>query len=158
MANLSDHIEEYLKKLLDLTTRSYIDIQRHELAGKFGCVPSQINYVLASRFSPERGYLVESRRGGGGYIRIFCLQPMQLRSWEGLLDEISSDDFEPLRALHLIKRGCEEHILSRREGRIICSLLNEELFAEAGCSKKMVRLLQKRLLKAALEAILKESY
>jgi transcriptional regulator CtsR len=46
------------------------ELQRAELAGKFNCVPSQINYVISTRFSPERGYLVESRRGGGGYIRI----------------------------------------------------------------------------------------
>ena len=47
-----------------------IEIQRNELAQTIGCVPSQINYVIASRFTPEQGYIVESRRGGGGYIRI----------------------------------------------------------------------------------------
>ena len=46
------------------------EIQRNELAEKIGCVPSQINYVISSRFTPEHGYIVESRRGGGGYIRI----------------------------------------------------------------------------------------
>ena len=46
-----------------------IEIQRNELAQTIGCVPSQINYVIASRFTPEQGYIVESRRGGGGYIR-----------------------------------------------------------------------------------------
>ena len=47
-----------------------IEIQRNELAQTIGCVPSQINYVLSSRFTPEHGYMIESRRGGGGYIRI----------------------------------------------------------------------------------------
>jgi transcriptional regulator CtsR len=56
------------------------ELQRSELANKFKCVPSQINYVISTRFSPEHGYIVESRRGGGGYIRItrVCMQPERL--------------------------------------------------------------------------------
>lgn len=66
MGNLADRIEEYLKQILEKTTEGYIVLQRSELAGEFECVPSQINYVLDTRFTVERGYLVESRRGGGG--------------------------------------------------------------------------------------------
>lgn len=56
------------------------ELQRSELASRFNCVPSQINYVISTRFSPERGYIVESRRGGGGYIRIrrVRMDPKQL--------------------------------------------------------------------------------
>ena len=56
------------------------ELQRSELANRFNCVPSQINYVISTRFSPERGYIVESRRGGGGYIRIrrVRMDPKQL--------------------------------------------------------------------------------
>ena len=66
---IADFIKEALKED-DGTT----ELQRSELAGKFNCVPSQINYVISTRFSPERGYIVESRRGGGGYIRISRVQ------------------------------------------------------------------------------------
>ena len=54
-----------------------VEIQRNELAQTVGCVPSQINYVIASRFTPEQGYIVESRRGGGGYIRRAAMEPNQ---------------------------------------------------------------------------------
>ena len=64
MSNLADGMEEYLKKLLTLSPSGYIDLKRKELAGKFNCVPSQVNYVLETRFTLEKGYMVESKRGG----------------------------------------------------------------------------------------------
>jgi len=73
MSNLADRIEEYLKMILQQTDEGYIVLQRGFLADFFSCAPSQINYVLTTRFSAERGYLVESRRGGGGYLRIVRL-------------------------------------------------------------------------------------
>lgn len=66
---ISDLVAEYIKKMLE-DSGGMAEIQRNELAETMGCVPSQINYVLTSRFTPEQGYIVESRRGGGGYIRI----------------------------------------------------------------------------------------
>lgn len=65
---MSDLIEEFIKELFE--ENEYIEIQRNDLAEKFNCVPSQINYVIATRFKPSQGYYVESRRGGGGHIRI----------------------------------------------------------------------------------------
>ncbi len=70
---ISDSVANYILQLLN-EANGTAEIQRNELAGFLGCVPSQINYVLTSRFTPEQGYLVESRRGGGGYIRITRLQ------------------------------------------------------------------------------------
>ena len=65
---ISDSIANYILELLD--DDGCAEIRRNELASTLGCVPSQINYVLTSRFTPEQGYHIESRRGGGGYIRI----------------------------------------------------------------------------------------
>lgn len=65
---MSDIIEEFIKELFD--EEDSIEIQRNELAEHFNCVPSQINYVIATRFKPSQGYYVESRRGGGGHITI----------------------------------------------------------------------------------------
>ena len=74
MARLSDIIEDFLKEMInDMNGR--IEIQRNELASRFNCVPSQINYVISTRFTNEKGYYVESRRGGGGYITIRRLNP-----------------------------------------------------------------------------------
>ena len=66
---MSDVIEEFIKELFD-EDNEVIEIQRNELAEHFNCVPSQINYVISTRFKPSQGYYVESRRGGGGHITI----------------------------------------------------------------------------------------
>lgn len=67
---LSDLIADMIQHMLSEADDGIAEIQRNELASTLGCVPSQINYVITSRFTPEQGYLVESRRGGGGYIKI----------------------------------------------------------------------------------------
>ena len=67
---ISDLIASFLQESLAESVDGVLEIQRNDLAQRFNCVPSQINYVMSTRFSPERGYIVESRRGGNGYIRI----------------------------------------------------------------------------------------
>ena len=69
VARLSDVIESFIKQIIR-DTQGVAEIQRNELASQFKCVPSQINYVISTRFTNDRGYFVESRRGGGGFIRI----------------------------------------------------------------------------------------
>ena len=71
---ISDLIAGFLQDCLDETGDGVLEVQRGELAQRFNCVPSQINYVMSTCFSPERGYIVESRRGGNGYIRITRVQ------------------------------------------------------------------------------------
>ena len=67
---ISDLIASFLQEGLEMSESGVLEVQRNDLAQRFNCVPSQINYVMSTRFSPERGYIVESRRGGNGYIRI----------------------------------------------------------------------------------------
>ena len=71
---ISDLIASFLQDSLDTAEDGVLEVQRSDLAQRFNCVPSQINYVMSTRFSPERGYIVESRRGGNGYIRITRVQ------------------------------------------------------------------------------------
>ena len=71
---ISDLIAEFLQSSLETSEDGVLEVQRSDLAQRFNCVPSQINYVMSTRFSPERGYIVESRRGGNGYIRITRVQ------------------------------------------------------------------------------------
>jgi transcriptional regulator CtsR len=66
---ISDTIAAFIDEMLN-DCGGTLEIKRNDLAKRLGCVPSQINYVVASRFTPEKGYVIESRRGGGGYIRI----------------------------------------------------------------------------------------
>lgn len=72
-SSLTKIIEEYIDRLLEENQAGEVSLRRKDLAEKFGCVPSQINYVLRSRFAPENGFLVESQRGGHGYIKIIQL-------------------------------------------------------------------------------------
>lgn len=156
MASLTDHIEDYLKKLLAISTRSYVEIQRAELARKFACVPSQVNYVLSSRFSLARGYLVESRRGGGGYIRIYRIINPRSRGWAETLSRMEAGSFDPVQALQFLKRISEEKTLSRREAQMIKTLLQDEHYR--GLGREDRRNIQIKLFKATLEAVLKNSY
>ena len=71
---ISDLIASFLQESLEEAENGVLEVQRNDLAQRFNCVPSQINYVMSTRFSPERGYIVESRRGGNGYIRITRVQ------------------------------------------------------------------------------------
>lgn len=68
--SITQAIEQYLSDLIEQANESVVKLRRKDIAARFGCVPSQINYVLRSRFAPEQGYLVESQRGGHGYIKI----------------------------------------------------------------------------------------
>lgn len=67
---MSDIIAARILELIEASEENMAEIQRNELASIVGCAPSQINYVLSSRFTPERGFIIESRRGGGGYVRV----------------------------------------------------------------------------------------
>lgn len=158
MPNLTDYIEEHLKKLLALSSSRYIEIKRRELAGKFSCVPSQINYVLERRFPLERGYLVESRRGGGGCIRIYRIDPLKIGLWRELIDSLGPEQFSPLRVRQLLKRMVEDNVLSRREAAALGSLLKEESYAAAGLESDEVRLLQRELFVGSLQQLLKVEY
>ena len=71
---ITDLIASFLQDSLEESENGVLEVQRNDLAQRFNCVPSQINYVMSTRFSPERGYIVESRRGGNGYIRITRVQ------------------------------------------------------------------------------------
>ena len=73
--NMSDIIEAYLKQAL--SEQEQVEIRRSEIASRFDCVPSQINYVINTRFTVQQGYLVESKRGGGGYIRIMKVKMLE---------------------------------------------------------------------------------
>ena len=86
---MSDMIEEFIKDLFDET--DYIEIQRNDLAEQFNCVPSQINYVISTRFKPAQGYYVESKRGGGGHITI---KKMNIKKSDYIMHVIESVDKE----------------------------------------------------------------
>lgn len=158
MPNLTDYIEDYLKRLLSLSGAQYIEIRRRELASKFSCVPSQINYVLARRFTPERGYLVESRRGGGGFIRIYRTGLGERSQWAELLGALAESDLDP-EALHqLVTRMKEEKLVSSREARLLSTLVRDSHYRDCALGRAERQRLQRRLLGAAAVELLKAAY
>ena len=116
MAGLSDSIEQFIKDLLDADSR--IEVKRNELAQYFSCAPSQINYVLATRFSMDRGYLVESRRGGSGYVRIIRITNGETDLLDSLLTRVGSSIDEE-SAYAITDRLTEMDIITEREAGIV---------------------------------------
>jgi transcriptional regulator CtsR len=124
---MANNIENYIRRLLDASPSGTILLQRKTLAELFVCVPSQINYVLSTRFTPNRGYLVESRRGGGGYLRIRRLDLTRERVVQ-LLESLRSLDtgrqgVSPQEAVHFIDRLIESKIITQREGHLMKAAL-----------------------------------
>jgi transcriptional regulator CtsR len=106
--SLADRIEQYLKVLIDRSDENQIEIQRAELAETFCCVPSQVTYVLSTRFTESEGYYTHSRRGGKGYVRITRCDISQHS-----IEESASQLFTYLEAL------CQNNLITRREAEMV---------------------------------------
>lgn len=121
---ISDSVANYILQLLN-ETNGIAEIQRNELAGLLGCVPSQINYVITSRFTPEQGYLVESRRGGGGYIRITRLQLSKADMIMHIVNAVGvSLDIATARAM--TDNMVQNNMLSRSDAELIQAAVSEQ--------------------------------
>jgi transcriptional regulator CtsR len=123
---IADLIEQHIKNLLVSTATDMVIIRRQELAQMFDCVPSQINYVLQTRFTPEKGYVVESRRGGGGYIRI--VRMMAPSRGEIIKDVILSID-RPLvqrEVEEILEQLVELDVLDERTAVLLKALIKYE--------------------------------
>jgi len=115
---LSDSIESFIKTLITQEVPE-VELKRNELAEYFGCAPSQINYVLATRFSPDHGYIIESRRGGGGYIRIVRVVQSGAQRLMYLTNERIGDAISEAEAVRLIHQLVEQGLVSLTEGEIM---------------------------------------
>ncbi|GMA50498.1 transcriptional regulator CtsR [Alicyclobacillus contaminans] len=153
--NISDFIERYLKQILQQSQTGVVELQRSELAELFQCVPSQINYVISTRFSVDHGYMVESKRGGGGYIRIRQIRldqnepllrvaqsvgnAVSQREAEGMIDRLRREDVITDREMAMLKSAVSREALPvdlplRDELR--ARLVTQMLVALAGARKE----------------------
>ncbi len=135
--NMSDMIEEYLKKAINESGR--VEIRRSELANLFDCVPSQINYVINTRFTIQHGYAVESKRGGGGYIRII---KMQVKSNTEMLERMSQligDQISEKEAEIMIQTLYENEFMTRREAQIMLAAIDQNNFSGSQLIDKKIR-------------------
>lgn len=125
--NISDIIENYLKAVLEMSEQDLVEIKRSEIADKFECVPSQINYVINTRFTIERGYIVESKRGGGGYIRIMKVQSHDDAHLIEQLLSLFNQRISQAVAENIIFRLVEEKVITVREAKIMQSVLDRSV-------------------------------
>jgi len=120
---LSDSIEQFIKELLNQESTE-VELKRNELAEYFGCAPSQINYVLATRFSPDHGYLTESRRGGGGYIRIVRVVQSGSQRLMYLVNDRIGESLSEEECLRLISQLKEQMIVTADEAALMASAVS----------------------------------
>ncbi len=139
MSKLSNLIEDFIKKLLEDANNGVIEIQRNELAQFFDCAPSQINYVLTTRFSSDRGYYIESRRGGGGYIKIIKVNINRDKYIQNLILNIIGDSITKTKAYGIIESFLDEDIITEREHNIMKVVLADRTLDNVNCDKNVVR-------------------
>ena len=120
---LSDSIEHFIKELLN-EEATEVELKRNELAEYFGCAPSQINYVLATRLSPDHGYVTESRRGGGGYIRIVRVVQSGSQRIMYLVNDRIGDSLGEDECLRLISQLKEQGIVTTDEAALMASAIS----------------------------------
>lgn len=150
---LATQIENYIKRLLELSSDGSVEIKRADLAEMFMCVPSQINYVLNTRFNTAAGYYIETRRGGAGYVRIIRTGLAENADLAQLLAEAKDKPLSRQAAANLLSRLFGEDILSRREYALCQSLLLGDALKLAGDNEEMLR---GRLVRLLLLNLLRE--
>jgi len=145
---ISDSIERFIKQMLGEDSPE-VELQRNELADYFGCAPSQINYVLATRFSPDQGYLTESRRGGGGYIRIVRVLPDDRQQLMMLFRDRIGDSLSEEDAGRIISALKERGVISEEEGALMAAAVGSRAMS-VPVSLEVKAALRARMMKSML--------
>ena len=127
-SNMSDIIEEYLKNVL--LAQEQVEIRRSEIADRFNCVPSQINYVINTRFTVQQGYVVESKRGGGGYIRIMKVNLVDDMDFIDALLEVVPEELSVKQANHILQNLYDNELLSKREAQLLSITMSKDSLLE----------------------------
>ena len=112
--NMTDILEQYIKSLFNEATEDHIIIKRSNVAQKFDCVPSQLNYVIKTRFTPEHGFIIESKRGGGGFIRITKITLHTNKDYiDYLIETVDNETIEVEEAVRLAKILLEKDYIDK---------------------------------------------
>lgn len=151
--SISDVIEEYLKQILG--DSSQIEISRSAIANHFDVVPSQINYVIKTRFTIQHGYLVQSKRGGGGYIRIERVNLLDDLDVLDTLIQAIGNSISERDAYDVVSTLYNEKVISRREGDLMLVALSKQTLAVG--NRNVEAQLRARLLVAMLNRLRYES-
>ena len=125
MARLSDIIENFIKDMINENGGEQVMIQRNELADQFRCAPSQINYVLTTRFTYERGYFIESRRGGGGHIVIKQITYDDSDRRSKIIYDAIGDSTTYHNAVAIIEHLLDIDAITKREAELMKMAIND---------------------------------
>lgn len=131
---MSDLVAQYIMQMLDEQNGS-AEIQRNELAGNLGCVPSQINYVITSRFTPEQGYIVESRRGGGGYIRISRVKMDRGTAMMHIINSVGSS-LDKATAEVMLNNMLQRDMIEIQSAKLIAAALSDRTLSQVEQDKR----------------------
>ena len=131
---MSDLVAQYIMQMLDEQNGS-AEIQRNELAGNLGCVPSQINYVITSRFTPEQGYIVESRRGGGGYIRISRVKMDRGTAMMHIINSVGSS-LDKATAEVMLNNMLQRNMIELQSAKLIAAALSDRTLSQIEQDKR----------------------
>ncbi|MBD5639873.1 CtsR family transcriptional regulator [Clostridium botulinum] len=139
VARLSDIIEDFIKEMFQENNESELQIKRNELANYFSCAPSQINYVLTTRFTEDKGYYIESKRGGGGCIIIRRIEFTNNKNLKELIVDRIGNSITYDNAINIIDGLVEMAVITEREAIIMKIAINDRVFGNINISKNMLR-------------------
>ena len=138
MANISESIEQFI--IATMGDNDSVDISRNSLAEYFSCAPSQINYVLDTRFTVDRGFVKESRRGGSGFIKISRIKNSDSNAYlNGLVLESIGDELSHKRMIQILDKLISDGIVSKKESELIDVALSEDSLSMPFTIKDKIR-------------------
>ena len=137
MARISDIIAQFINDMIEDKKDKEVIIQRNELADKFNCAPSQINFVLTTRFTSEKGYMIESRRGGGGYIIIKRIEYNNKEKQVEAINKAIGESLTYSAALLLLEHLYETNLITKRELEIVKISINDRTLSNAEDKNKL---------------------
>ena len=126
MHNMSDIIEQYIKHLFEETNEDVVEIQRANIAQRFDCVPSQLNYVIKTRFTNEHGYEIESKQGGG-YIRITKIENKDASGYINHLLQLIGPSISQQQAYYVIDGLLDKGLINQREAKMIQAVIDRDI-------------------------------
>ena len=144
MSNIADLIESYILRQLARQHDGQVELSRADIADEISCAPSQISYVLSTRFTQDRGFVVESRRGLGGYIRIVQV-PLEDIVYSDMLSKIK-EDTEPSEIQSMINYLVQNQLITMREAALVMQVVSLAYKSESMGSDERVKLIKTMLL------------
>lgn len=138
MSVLCDRIEQFIVGLIE-ESQGQAEVKRNQLAEQFGCAPSQISYVISTRFCPLRGYVVQSRRGGGGYIRIMRVDIERAGYIANLVHNELADPIGMRRAEEIVRGLATSGCISEKEVPLMLAAVSPKALRCAGENEDEVR-------------------